>query len=73
MQFSSVSTASFIIMERGSDHVFFWIKRLFDLEKEDKTQQGRYLKLVWEDTASLYRPKRRYEFAGNHLRVERLL
>ena len=50
-------------IERGSDHVFYWIKRLFDFEKEDKTKQGRYLKLVWEVLHCFIDRNARYEFA----------
>ncbi len=35
-------------IEKGSDHVFFWIKRLFDLEKEGQAGKNRYVKLVWK-------------------------
>lgn len=34
-------------LEVGSDHAFYWISRLCDLEKEDGTSKYRYLQLVW--------------------------
>ena len=39
-------------LEIGCDHVFFWIKQLRDLEKQDKVPKYRYLNIVW---AILYR------------------
>jgi hypothetical protein len=32
---------------KGSDHAFYWISKLCDLEKEDGTSKYRYLQLVW--------------------------
>ena len=34
-------------LEKGSDHVFFWIKKLCDLEKEDGATKYQYIKIVW--------------------------
>jgi hypothetical protein len=44
-------------LEKGSDHVFFWINKLCDLEKEDKTPKFKYIRMVW---AILYRFIDRY-------------
>jgi hypothetical protein len=44
-------------LEKGSDHVFFWINKLCDLEKEDKTPKFKYIRIVW---AILYRFIDRY-------------
>jgi hypothetical protein len=50
-------------IERGSDHAFFWIKRLFDLEKECKTPRGRYVKIIWKILLRFIDRNTRYEFA----------
>jgi len=34
-------------LEKGSDHVFFWIRRLCDLEKKDGVTKYSYVKIVW--------------------------
>lgn len=34
-------------LEAGSDHAFYWISRLCDLENEDGTAKYRYLRFVW--------------------------
>lgn len=35
-------------LERGSDHVFYWISKLRELQKEDRVGKYRYLTLVWK-------------------------
>ena len=50
-------------IEEGSDHVFFWIKRLFDLEKEDQTGKNRYVKVVWKILYGFIDRNAQYEFA----------
>lgn len=35
-------------LEKGSDHVFYWIRKLLDLEQEDKVSKYKYLKIVWD-------------------------
>jgi len=50
-------------IEKGSDHVFFWIKRLFDLEKEDLAGKNRYVKLVWKILYGFIDRNAQYEFA----------
>jgi hypothetical protein len=49
-------------IERGSDHVFFWIKRLFDIEEECKSSRGRYVKIVWKILRRFIDRNTRYEF-----------
>ena len=39
-------------LEIGSDHAFYWVKKLCDLEKEDGATKYRYINIVW---AILYR------------------
>jgi len=39
-------------LEKGSDHAFYWVKKLCDLEKEDGATKYRYINIVW---AILYR------------------
>ena len=34
-------------LEKGSDHAFYWISRLCELEKADGTSKYRYLREVW--------------------------
>jgi hypothetical protein len=34
-------------LEAGSDHVFFWINQLCDLERQDGVGEYRYIKAVW--------------------------
>jgi hypothetical protein len=50
-------------IEKGSDHVFFWIKRLFDIEEECKSPRGRYVKIVWKILHRFIDRNARYEFA----------
>jgi hypothetical protein len=50
-------------IEQGSDHVFFWIKRLFDLEKEDMTKENQYVALVWKILYSFLDRNDQYNFA----------
>lgn len=50
-------------IEKGSDHIFFWIKRLFDLEKEDPAGKNRYVKLVWRILYGFIDRNAQYEFA----------
>jgi hypothetical protein len=35
-------------LEIGSDNVFYWIKKLYDFEKQDGAPQYKYMKIVWE-------------------------
>jgi hypothetical protein len=48
-------------LEAGSDHAFYWISRLCDLENEDGTAKYRYLRFVW---SVLYR------FIDRHREIE---
>ena len=34
-------------LEKGSDHVFYWIRKLCEFEKQDGVPQYKYLKIVW--------------------------
>jgi hypothetical protein len=49
-------------LEKGSDNVFFWIKKLRDLEKEDKAPKYKYLRLVWEILHLFIDNNSEYEF-----------
>jgi hypothetical protein len=50
-------------IEKGSDHVFFWIRRLFALEKEDHAGKNRYVKLVWKILYGFIDRNAQYELA----------
>jgi hypothetical protein len=49
-------------LEKGSDHVFFWIKKLCDLEKEDGATKYQYIKIVWTILHRFIDRHREYEF-----------
>ena len=49
-------------LEAGSDHAFYWISRLCDLEKADGTTKYRYLRLVWSVLYRFIDRHREYEF-----------
>jgi hypothetical protein len=49
-------------LQKGSDHVFFWIKKLCEIEKEDKTPKYKYMKIVWEILHRFIDRRSEYEF-----------
>lgn len=48
-------------LERGSDHVFYWISRLCILEQQDQTSKYRYIRLVWAVLHRFIDQHREYE------------
>jgi hypothetical protein len=50
-------------IEKGSDHVFFWIKRLSDIDKGGHVGKNRYVKLVWKILYGFIDRNAQYEFA----------
>jgi len=49
-------------LEKGSDHAFYWIKKLRDFEKDDKSSKYRYMRNVWEILYRFIDQHREYEF-----------
>jgi hypothetical protein len=49
-------------LEKGSDNVFFWIKKLCDIEQEDGVHKYKYLKIVWEILHQFIDRNSEYEF-----------
>jgi hypothetical protein len=49
-------------LEKGSDHVFYWIKKLCDLEQENGVHKYKYLKIVWEVLHRFIDHNSEYEF-----------
>jgi hypothetical protein len=49
-------------LENASDHAFYWIKKLYNLEKEHKTPKYRYVRLVWSVLHRFIDRHREYEF-----------
>jgi len=49
-------------LERGSDHVFYWISKLRELQREDKVPQYGYMKIIWEILHRFIDQNREYEF-----------
>jgi len=49
-------------LQKGSDHVFFWIKKLCDIEKEDKIPKYKYMKIVWKILHSFIDRNSQYKF-----------
>jgi hypothetical protein len=49
-------------LERGSDNVFYWLKKLCDLEQEDGVNKYKYMKLVWEILHCFIDQNSDYEF-----------
>lgn len=52
-------------LEIGCDHVFFWIKQLRDLEKQDKVPEYRYLNIVWAILDRFINRNKDYGFVRN--------
>jgi hypothetical protein len=49
-------------LQKGSDHVFFWVKKLYDIEKEDMAPKYKYVKIVWEILYRFIDRNSQYEF-----------
>jgi hypothetical protein len=49
-------------IEKGSDNVFYWIKRLYDLEQANGVHKYKYLKIVWEILHGFIDRNSEYEF-----------
>jgi hypothetical protein len=49
-------------LEKGSDNVFFWIRKLFELELEDGVCRYKYVKIVWDILHRFIDINREYEF-----------
>ncbi len=49
-------------LEKGSDHVFYWIKKLCDLAQENGVHKYKYLKIVWEVLHRFIDHNSEYEF-----------
>jgi hypothetical protein len=54
-------------LEKGSDHVFFWIKKLYDLEQKDKTPKYKYVRMVWSVLHRFIDQHSEYEFVREAL------
>ena len=49
-------------LEKGSDHVFYWIRNLLDLEQEDKVSKYNYLIIIWDVLHRFIDRNSEYEF-----------
>jgi hypothetical protein len=49
-------------LQAGNDHVFYWIKKLCDIEKKRKAPKYRYLNTVWEILHRFIDRTSEYEF-----------
>ena len=54
-------------LEKGSDHVFYWIRKLCDFEKQDGVPQYKYLKIVWEILHGFIDRNSEYEFVRDQV------
>jgi len=52
----------FYNLEKGSDHAFYWIKKLRDFEKGDQSSKYKYMRTVWEILYRFIDQHREYEF-----------
>jgi hypothetical protein len=49
-------------LEKCSDHVFFWIKKLCNIEKEDKVPEYKYMNIIWNILHRFIDQTSEYEF-----------
>ena len=56
-------------LEKGSDNVFFWIGKLFNLAKEDGVSQNKCARIVWDILFSFIDRHEDYEFVVPAIRV----
>lgn len=49
-------------LEIGSDNVFYWIKKLYDLELEDGVYRNKYVRIVWDLLYRFIDRNKKYEF-----------
>jgi hypothetical protein len=54
-------------LEKGSDHVFYWIKKLCEIEKQEGVPQYKYLKIVWEILHGFIDRNSEYEFVRDQV------
>jgi hypothetical protein len=56
-------------LEAGSDNVFFWIRKLSDIERQDKVHKYGYLKMIWKIMNCFIDENDEYEFLRNTICV----
>ena len=54
-------------LENGCDHVFYWIRKLYEFEKQDGVPQYKYAKIVWEILHRYIDRNSEYEFVRDQI------
>jgi len=54
-------------LEKGNDNVFFWIKKLRDLEKQDGIHKNKYMGILWEILHRFIDRNSEYEFVRKEI------
>jgi hypothetical protein len=54
-------------LEIGSDNVFYWIKKLYDLKLEDGVNGNKYVRIVWDLLYRFIDRNKKYEFVRDNI------